>query len=78
VWVDQELGRALTNAAGASVGFQPLPYKIADRIGEIERFYPEIAADGREVVWIGGTDGLVRVDVGRLPNEAAAASDSRR
>jgi ligand-binding sensor domain-containing protein len=65
VWVDQELGRALTSADGA-VGFQALPYKIADRIGEIEEFYPERDAAGGEVVWIGGTDGIVRVDVSRL------------
>jgi signal transduction histidine kinase/DNA-binding NarL/FixJ family response regulator len=42
-----------------------LPYKIADKVGEIEKFYPEEDGSGK-VIWIGGTEGAVRVEVDRL------------
>ncbi len=64
VWVDQEVGRVSAARGGQ---WQVLPYRIADRIGEIEKFYPDKDdATGSEVIWIGGTDGLARVDPSRL------------
>lgn len=69
VWLDQELGRAM---AVPTPSFQVLPYKIADKVGEIERFYPEVGGTDGNVVWIGGTEGIVRVDVDRW-NESETA-----
>ncbi len=66
VWLDQELGRAFRSANEGEARFETLPYKIADKIGEIEKFYPERGPGGEKAVWIGGTDGIVRVDADRL------------
>ena len=72
VWLDQELGRAFKSDKGGEARFETLPYKIADKIGEIEKFYPERGPAGEKAVWIGGTDGIVRVDVDRLTQLADA------
>ncbi len=60
VWLDQELGHVSPNEP-----ITGLPYKIADKIGEIEKFYPE-GESAETVVWIGGTDGIVRVAADKL------------
>jgi signal transduction histidine kinase/CheY-like chemotaxis protein len=71
-WPDQELCRTLAGDKTAPPSFQVLPYKIADKVGEIERFYPEENVAGRKTVWIGGTEGAVRVDADRLAELTAA------
>jgi signal transduction histidine kinase/CheY-like chemotaxis protein/ligand-binding sensor domain-containing protein len=72
VWPDQELGRAFATTKDATLSFQVLPYKIADKVGEIEKFYPEESGAGGKTVWIGGTEGAVRVDADRLAELTAA------
>jgi signal transduction histidine kinase/CheY-like chemotaxis protein/ligand-binding sensor domain-containing protein len=71
-WPDQELGRAFPREKDATRSFQTLPYKIADKVGEIEKFYPEEKPGGGKTVWIGGTEGAVRVDADRLAELTAA------
>jgi signal transduction histidine kinase/DNA-binding NarL/FixJ family response regulator len=70
MWNDQELYRAFPREPDGTAKIQRLPYKIADKIGEIEKFYPADAA-GR-IAWIGGTDGAVRINVDRLAELTAA------
>ena len=72
VWLDQELGRAIEREPGRAATFQTLPYKIADKVGEIEKFYPEENGAAGRAVWIGGTEGAVRVDVARMDELTAA------
>jgi signal transduction histidine kinase/CheY-like chemotaxis protein/ligand-binding sensor domain-containing protein len=72
-WPDQELGRAFARKNNAAMPFEVLPYKIADKVGEIEKFYPE-EDRAEKVVWIGGTEGAVRVQMDRLADIRNAPS----
>ena len=56
VWLDQELGRAERGGR-----WEPLPGRIADKLGELTGILPEIGPDGAGVVWIFGSEGLARV-----------------
>ncbi len=71
-WEDQELGHSTPERAGTKPVFRRLPYKIADRVGEIEKFFVEEGTD-REIVWVCGTDGAVRVEADRLEKSAPTA-----
>ncbi len=67
VYPDPLIGRA-----GRDGSWRPVPRWIAQSIGELERFYPETDPAGREVLWIGGTEGVARVDLARLGPVGAA------
>ncbi len=79
VGVNQEVGRAIPARHAGPPRWQPLPYKIVDKVGEAQGIFPEDDGHGGEIVWIGGTDGIVRVDVARwLAGQARGASRLRR
>ena len=67
VYPDPLIGRA-----GPDGSWRPLPRWIAQSLGELERFYPETDAEGRATLWIGGTEGVARVDLARLGPVGAA------
>ncbi len=71
--VNQEVGRVIPARDAAPPRWQPLPSKIVDKVGEAQGIFPESDGHGGEVVWIGGTDGIVRVDVARWLADQRAA-----
>ena len=65
----QLVGWAPRNQPGETRSFRPLPAKVADRVGRIA----DIFAEGDGVVWIAGTEGVVRVDGHRWLQEPLPA-----
>ena len=71
-WADQELGHVTPAGNGTKASFHRLPYKIADCVGEIEKFFVEQGPAG-EIVWVCGTNGAVRVEADSLREGASVA-----
>ncbi len=73
VGMNQEVGRAIPARNGAPPRWQPLPSRVVDKVGEAQGMFAEDDGHGGGVVWIGGTDGIVRVDVTRWLADQDAA-----
>ncbi|MBS0660705.1 MAG: response regulator [Verrucomicrobia bacterium] len=58
VYPDARLGRTALDGT-----WLPLPRKLVAALGEIERLVPEVDARDRDVLWVGGTEGVARVEL---------------